>query len=397
MKILNQLSHIILQIIFLLLMGSCSFSNNPTDYFGESIPDSIPMIFAPGKISLEGRLEQGISFTPDNRELAFGILSKENLNGVIYYAKKINENWTEPKVFEPLRGRNAYLLYFSPNGNSLLYAESKAGLDNMSTDIWMMEKLNGEWINPRKLNSPINSQSREANASMNLDGTIYFSSNRICRDLANCHTADLFYSDLNNNKYKEVKNIDEFRSANDEESVFISPNDDFIIFCKYTGDQTGVDLYISYQNGKKQWIEPQLIESKVNSKYWERRPFVTIDNKFLFFTRLEIAGNRIVESDIYWVNTSNLFKPFVYNPIADSIITVGEKYSIHINNDYFKDIDEEDLIIKGASNMKSWLNYDTAERKLHGIPKIKGNYEFIITATDRNLNSAVDTIKIIVR
>ena len=116
------------------------------------------------------------------------------------------------------------------------------------------------------------------------DGKIYFSSNRNCEGKENCNTADLFYSKLVDNEYQSVNVISEFISSNDEESVFISPKQDYIMFCRYTDNETWMDLYISYRDINNNWIEPQMVDSTINSKDWDRRPFVSIDNKFLFFT-----------------------------------------------------------------------------------------------------------------
>src|SRR5690606_1022512 len=150
------------------------------------------------------------------------------------------------------------------------YAQSKPNTDSVYTDIWMIEKIDDEWVSPKIIQAPVSSTSREANACMTYDGTIYFSSNRNCNGKENCHTADLFYSKLMDNAYQSADVISEFVSSNDEESVFISPNEENLIFCRYTGNATGTDLYISYRNRNNSWIEPQLIDSTINSKDWDR-------------------------------------------------------------------------------------------------------------------------------
>src|SRR5690606_39283281 len=104
---------------------------------------------------------------------------------------------------------------------------------------------------------------REANASMTNDGVIYFSSNRNCNGKANCHTADLFCSKMVDKDYKSANVITEFLSANDEESVFISPNEDYIIFCRYSNDLTAVDLYICYMDFNNIWFDSNLLVSTI--------------------------------------------------------------------------------------------------------------------------------------
>ncbi len=300
-------------------------------------------------------------------------------------------------VFEPLKNECVYLPYFSADGRSLLYTQSKPDTDNVYTDIWMIEKVNDEWGPPKIIQAPVSSTSREANACMTHDGTIYFSSNRNCDGKEDCHTADLFYSKPMDNGYQSVDVISEFASSNDEESVFISPKEDYIIFCRYTSDETGVDLYISYRDVNNNWTEPRLIDSTINSKDWDRRPFVSIDNKFLFFTRLQVGKKGLTESDIFWVNTSKLFKPFVYHSLSDTTVRVGEKFEISIPNDYFNHIDDEQLIYRVNQNQFDWLNFDSEQMKLSGLPPMEGDFELTFTAIDKSSNMTDDRMVITVK
>lgn len=376
---------------------SCRPSAGLPDYFGQPYPDSVPEIFAPDIVSIQGRLEHGISFSPDLREFAFGILNQDNFSGEIYHSKKINDHWTEPMVFEPLKDKCVYLPYFSPNGKSLLYAQSKPDKNNGYTDIWIIERTNGSWSTPEKLEAPISSISREANASMTNDGTIYFSSNRNCEGKENCDFADLFYSKLDDNQYQSAELVVELSlPQNDEESIFISPEEEYLIFCRYTNNETWMDLYISYLDINNNWLKPQIIDSTINSKDWDRRPFVSIDNKLLFFTRLQIGETGLTESDLYWVNTSKVFKPFVYHPIPDTIVQIGEKFEIPVPLDYFKDIDDKQLALSINQNEYDWLEFDSENMMLTGFPNHEGNFELTFTAVDGFLNTMEDKVKITV-
>jgi len=289
----------ILPFIIIGMIG-CKTNTVTLDYFGQTEPETTPMIFGEGLISKKGRFEHGISFTPDTRELAFGVLKEDGVSGDIHYSKKNNDKWTSPELFKPLAKDNVFLPYFTPNGKSLLYAQSIPDTNNLYiTDIWSIEKVNDNWDFPIKIPMPLSSISREANASMTNDGTIYFSSNRNCEGKENCYAADLFYSKLVDEEYQSVKEIVELNSSDDNESVFISPEETYLIFCSYTDNETFMDLYISYRNYNNSWTVPQMLDSTINSKDWDRRPFVSIDNNFLFFTRLQIGEKGLTEADIY--------------------------------------------------------------------------------------------------
>ena len=383
--------------IIIITMISCNTRTVAPDYFGQPLPNATPVIFAKGTISKKGRFEHGISFTPDIGELTFGVLDHRGLSGKIYYTKKVNDIWTTPEIFVPLENENVFLPYFTPNGTSLLYAQRISDLENSYiTDIWSLKKVNGDWNSPKKMQSPINSESREANASMTNDGTIYFSSNRNCEGKEKCYTADLFYSKLVDNTYKKAQPISQVNSSNDEESIFISPKEDYIIFCRYSNNESFVDLHISYRDKNNIWTIPQILDDSINSKDWDRRPFVSMDNKFLFFTRLEIGEKGLTESDIYWVNTSKVFKPFVYNQINDITLNLGEQFETPIPTDYFKDIDGAELTISIDQNAHNWLDFDNKNMKLSGLPTVAGKFKLAFTAMDALSNITKDTIQITV-
>ncbi|MBA6316938.1 putative Ig domain-containing protein [Cellulophaga baltica] len=387
----------IIPFIVIITMIGCKTSTVTVDYFGQSEPKTTPMIFGEDLISQKGRFEHGISFTPDTRELAFGILDANGNHGDIYYSKKVSDKWITPEDFKPLKNESVYLPYFAPNGKSLIYAQSIPDTNRLYiTDIWKLKKINGNWGFPKKIQTPLSSINREATASMTNDGTIYFSSNRNCEGKENCYTADLFYSKLVDNKYQSVEELSALNSSHDEESIFISPKEEYMLFCRTINNETFADLYVSYRNSDNNWTEEQLLDSTINSKDWDRRPFVSIDNKFLFFTRLEIKEYKIIESDIFWVNTSNVFKPFVYNTLPDITLQVGEKFELQIPVDYFKDIDDKKLTLSINQNELNWLKFDSEKMKLSGLPTLDGEFELIFTAVDKISNMTKSKVKITV-
>ncbi len=381
---------------FIAIIGLIGCTNPVTvDYFGQTEPTTIPEKFGEGEISQKGRLEYGISFTPDGRELVFGILNKDDFSGEIYYSKKVDDHWSSPEIFKPLENKSVFLPYFSPNGKSLVFTQSKWDTALYHKDIWIIKKNNQTWKNPKKMKLPINPLASVSNACMTADGTVFFSSNINCIGKENCHTADLFYSKKAGNDYQNVKVISEFISSNDEESVYVSPKEEYIIFCRYTDNKSWMDLYISYRDINNKWTEPRIVDSTINSKDWDRRPFVSIDNKFLFFTRSQINENWIMtESGIYWVNTAKLFKPFIYNSISDTTIQIGEKFELSIPIDYYKDIDDEQLTLSINNDEFDWIEFDSEKMKLTGLPTLGGDFQLTITAVDKQFNKTMDKIKI---
>ncbi len=250
----------ILPIIFILGLIGCNTNNITVDYFGQTEPGTTPEIFAEDIISVKGRFEHGISFAPNSQELAFGFFNKDDFSGTIYYSKKIESKWTEPKIFEPLKNQSVYLPYFSPNGESLLYAQSRLNTNNGFTDIWILKNNKGSWEQAEKVDNPISTLARESTACMSISNTIYFSSNRDGNGLA-----DLYCSSPEDGEYQKVERLDSICSVRDEESIFIDPNEKYLIFSRYATNKNGPDLYISYRDYSGNWTQPALLDSAINT------------------------------------------------------------------------------------------------------------------------------------
>ncbi|MEL6483923.1 MAG: putative Ig domain-containing protein, partial [Bacteroidota bacterium] len=246
----------------------------------------------------------------------------------------------------------------------------------------------------KKMKSPLSSDSREASASMSLNGNLYFSSNRNCEGKENCYTADLFCSELINNSYRDATAITNVNSESDEESIFVSPQEDYLIFCSYTDNITWMDLYISYRDANNQWTTPQRVDASINSKDWDRRPYVSMDNQFLFFTRLQIEETGLKESDIYWVKTSKLFKPFVYRPLSNFTVKSGEPFEIDLPLDLFKDIDGDALKVSLETKLDG-LTFEADHMKLSGTANFEDSQRITFTATDSFSNKVQHQITLV--
>ena len=155
-----------------------------------------------------------------------------------------------------------------------------------------------------------------------------------------------------------------------------------------------MDLYISYRDANNQWTTPRLVDASINSKDWDRRPYVSMDNKFLFFTRLQIEETGLKESDIYWVKTSKLFKPFVYRPVSSFTVKTGEPFEIYLPTDLFNDIDGDNLEVTLETQLGR-VTFDADEMKLLGTANFEDSHLIALTAADSFSNKVKHQITLV--
>ena len=142
------------------------------------------------------------------------------------------------------------------------------------------------------------------------------------------------------------------------------------------------------------WTIPERLNTQININEIEQRPFVTADNRFLFFIRMSIAhedGEDIYGSDIYWVNTRTIFGPYSYNTALEAPVKYNEEFQLNFPKDVFKDVDDNELIFHLAMNDDSeipdWLEFDKSLLALHGIWRFEEAKTFKLTATDPKGNT----------
>jgi len=91
-----------------------------------------------------------------------------------------------------------------------------------------------------------------------------------------------------------------FNSSDVNWTPFVSPDESYIIFSSdRDGNGNGYnacDLFISFKDADNRWTKPINMGNKINTDKIERFPWVSPDNKYLFFVR--------GFGDIYWVSAS---------------------------------------------------------------------------------------------
>lgn len=85
--------------------------------------------------------------------------------------------------------------------------------------------------------------------------------------------------------FPEPIEIEGFYNLGSEVSMMISNDGSVMVLAMQRGDSFGEsDLYVSFKKGERKWSKPQNLGYKVNSSYRESTPFLSDDNRILFFS-----------------------------------------------------------------------------------------------------------------
>jgi hypothetical protein len=265
------------------------------NYLNQEPPGLTSKLFAPGLISLKDRYEFGSVFTRDGKEFYYGIEGAQRPH--IEYIKFENNKWSAPVklIISDKYGYNDPFL--SPDENRLYFISDQAmdgKGDKKDIDIWYVQREKNGWSQPINAGKEINSAHNEYYISFTKTGTMYYSSNKAA-DNVKSNQYDIYSSPLLKTSHgPSVKLGAAINTEHYEADVFVSPNEDYLIYCAERPDGNGKgDLFISFKDANGAWTKAKNMGTAVNTQGYEFCPFVTGDGKYLFFSR---------DGDIYWVD-----------------------------------------------------------------------------------------------
>ncbi|HXQ72929.1 MAG TPA: hypothetical protein VN844_20695 [Pyrinomonadaceae bacterium] len=302
----------------LLLATGCWFLNPATQ--------SDPVIFGAGVISTRD-YESSITFEPDGKT-AYFVKSMPDLSfRVIVVSRLAKGKWSTPEVASFSGQYSDTDPFVSPDGKKLFFASRRpveGTTPKADFDLWVVEKTNTGWSEPRHLDAPINSETQETSPSVTTDGTLYFSSSRA----GGKGSVDLYRAKPAGGNYSAPENLgDAINSPGPEIQVFISPDERVLILATAgRSDSLGsVDLYLSKRTDGA-WSKPVNLGDKINSSGVDSAPRISPDGKHFFWTstrgygfedqqvkqltyaelsnKLQSAGNSL--GDIYQIDLSAL-------------------------------------------------------------------------------------------
>lgn len=263
--------------------GAQTFTKLEGHYLGQKPPGGDPVLFAPGVVSVDGRYEYGVAFSPAGDELFFsaeyaGEEAKDKPQGILVM-RQVDGRWTEPEVAN-FRGDGSWEqeAFYTVDGGRVFFATS---VSDKETKLWWAERTGNGWGEARQLDSPANTTAnRVFYATFTRDGTMYYT---------NVDERKIYCAKLVDGGYPAVEFVDVPGGH-----AFVAPDESFLLL------DSGGDMQVAYRLDDGAWSAPVKLGEGVSSDFYESCPALSPDGKYLFFSRYNEPGEL---SNIYWVSS----------------------------------------------------------------------------------------------
>jgi len=257
--------------------------------------------------------------------------------------KKIDGQWTSPKVASFSGNFDAGNPFFSPDGKRIYFYTNDTTFHNndvSSANICYVNKTDFGWSKAFCLSPIINSKERDAQPTIAENGNLYY--------LSFYENAQpqygLYYSKFENGEYQEKILMDSiFNTTYPDWTPFIAPDESYFIFCSFRPGGIGTgDLYISFKQKEGNWGPIKNMGNKINTPRNERFPILSPDGKYLFFNSTQLIPNADEHSpgngngDVYWVSSKIIDYLKTENlDIVKTLISVAENKGVGYINEEF--------------------------------------------------------------
>jgi len=227
--------------------------------------------------------EFGGSLSPDGKTIYFDRSVPAHYLYTMWTSHLVGEEWQKPELLSISGRYRDSDPVLSPDGNKLFFVSDRPvdGVDRHHYEIWMCQRQEEKWSEPRNLGPVVNRHSQYF-ASMASNGNLYFSATIADND----SEIDIFVSKFVNEKYTTPVNLGPAINGKGIVNIeaFVSPDEKFLLIGAFNRpDSVGSsDIYVTYnQNGK--WSAPLPVRA-VNTPAREYSPRLTPDGKRLIFT-----------------------------------------------------------------------------------------------------------------
>ena len=258
--------------------------------------------------------------------------SKELLAKAEYYLKTSRfaaEAVKNPLSFDPknLGAVNTelpeYLPCFTADGNHMIYTSRYAGQE----DFFQSERIDGEWTQGVNLGEPVNTMDNEGAQTISADGRfLVFTACNRREDFGSC---DLYIAEKINGQWSTPQNIGaNVNTSAWESQPSLSADGRTLYFVSSRAGGNGKkDIWVTYKRRNGEWMTPRNLGDEINTTGDEASPFIHADGQTLYFSSNGHVG--MGESDIFmttrqadgtWSKPQNLGYPINTKKSESSLV-----------------------------------------------------------------------------
>ncbi|MBE0673584.1 MAG: ankyrin repeat domain-containing protein, partial [Bacteroidales bacterium] len=255
-------------------------------YIDKNFPVMTPKLFAKGIISTQKGMHGTIVFSPSMDEVFW-----KSDGGFLQYMKREGERWSLPEEFRILEGYWIDSPCYSFDGRRLYFMAGEKNENGriMKENIYYCERSGDGWSEPVLFEAPVNTVPMHFQFSFDRKGNFYTGG------------GDIYCSVFKDGEYANPEKLPSvINSAASETGPFISPEGDYIIFSQVTPppDFSSKSM-ISLRDSSGSWTKPINLESVFGGDASMFR--LSPDGKYLFFqsSRPGSPSNR----GVYWVSS----------------------------------------------------------------------------------------------
>ncbi|MBU8893723.1 MAG: hypothetical protein KOO66_13165 [Bacteroidales bacterium] len=198
---------------------------------------------------------------------------------------------------EPVNDENPnFSAVLSGNGETLIFTSyTRNYIDN-----YQAQKVNGVWGSPKKISEKISGKYYLKTSSLSFDGEELY----LVTD--DPEQNELFVSVKQGKEWTDATKLPKTingKKSNETHACISKDKKKLFFTSDREGGSGGLDIYMSTIDAKGNWGEPVNLGPDVNTAFDEETPFVTLDDKYLFFSSK--GHNSIGGFDIFYIDLQN--------------------------------------------------------------------------------------------
>jgi hypothetical protein len=176
-------------------------------------------------------------------------------------------------------------------------------------------------------------------------------------------------------------------TSGENQDFFVSSDESFMIVTNRP------ELGISYKKSDGSWTNPRNFGPEINFGLGSWGPWVTPDNKYLFYT----TGTKPDYSDVYvyWVRVDGAIdslehtnlSPYIKSLIPNQTAVAGQPFTFTVPDNIFFDDDSNvpltySTVLINGNPLPSWISFNPGTRTFSGTPAETGDLTIRIVVID---------------